>query len=282
MVAAKPESYWDGFARAFANLGSPLRPCSPDIQFLEDSIGRWAQQHRVGTLHGTMLGVTPELAKMRWPNGSQILAVDKSMPMAQMAWPGDLPETRAVVCGNWLSLPRRSSSCHVVAGDGSINCLRFPEEFRTLSNSVARVLTDDGLLLLRCYLQTETPEDPDAVYGDLCSGAVQSFHAFKLRLLMAVQKDATEGVALRNVWESWVARNLHREDLYSRYGRPAVETIEYYRDSLTVYSFPTLRELRQVLMPVFEEVRLLTPDYEMGDRCPTLVLTPWRNRRPSA
>jgi SAM-dependent methyltransferase len=280
MVAAKSPSYWDGFAQAFANLGSPLRPAVADIQFLEDTIAAWASNHQVPRLCGTMLGVTPELAKMHWPEGSQLLAVDKSMPMAKTAWPGNLPGRRAVVCGNWLALPRGAASCHVVAGDGSINCLRYPDEFLTLGESVARVLTEDGILVLRCYLQSNTPEDPADVYSDLLTGAVQSFHAFKLRLLMATQKSVGEGVALRDVWASWEKRNLDRAGLFVRYDRPAVETIEYYRNSSTVYAFPTLAELRQVLHPVFEELRLLTPDYELGDRCPTLVLKPWRNRVP--
>src|SRR5215211_3787901 len=108
MVATEPKTYWDGFAQAFANLGSPLRPVEPDIEFLQTTIAAWAQTNQVDRLRGTILGVTPELARMQWPDGSQVLAVDKSMPMAKTSWPGNLPDRRAVVCGNWLALPRQA------------------------------------------------------------------------------------------------------------------------------------------------------------------------------
>ena len=199
MSSVIPKSYWDGFARSYRNLGPPLRPSDIDVQFLEDEVAAWALAHPVERLQGTVFGVTPELARMRWPPGSWVLGVDSSFAMAQAVWPGDVPESRGVVCGNWVSLTRRDGSCHIVVGDGSIHCLRYPDGFRALADSVERVLADDGVLILRCYVQSDLREDPDDVYADLCSGSVRSFHAFKLRLLMAMQESADSGIAVRRV-----------------------------------------------------------------------------------
>ena len=55
-------------------------------------------------------------------------------------------------------------------------------------------------------------------------------------------------------------------------------TVEVYRGSPAVYSFPTLAELRAELAADFEELSCHVPGYELGERCPTLVLSPRPHR----
>lgn len=243
---------------------------------MQRAITGWAALHPGECLDALLLGVTPEIAEMQWPEHSSLTAVDKSLPMVSRVWPGNVPGRRSVVCGNWLTLPRRESSCHIAAGDGSFNCLAYPLEFRAVAEGIAAALHEGGILILRCYLQNDVPESPEQVYADLSRGAIGSFHALKLRLLMALQKNLQEGVAVRDAYRSWTARHLDPESLPSGQGwqNSAIETIEYYKDSGTVYAFPTLVGMRALLGEFFEEVSLFTPSYELGDRCPTLVLRP--------
>jgi hypothetical protein len=70
-----------------------------------------------------------------------------------------------------------------------------------------------------------------------------------------------------------VTANVDPGTLPRRAGWTAAEvaTIDYYKDSSTVYAFPTLDELRAELADKFRELSLLTPGHPMGSRCPILV-----------
>lgn len=240
---------------------------------MEQVVRDWAVQHRPERLQALLLGATPEVASMRWPEGTFVMGMDISLPMAKMVWPGDVPGSRGIVCGNWLDTPRRDQSCDAVIGDGSVNCLKYPEGFEALARTVARVLRPNGLLVLRCYLQSPVRETAEAVYGAALSGSISSFHAFKLRLLMALQTNLHKGVAVDDVYRSWVKRKIRLQALPKGPGweLPAIKTIDFYKDSTTVYAFPTIAELRRALLPCLEEVTQLTPTHDMADRCPLLV-----------
>jgi hypothetical protein len=101
---------------------------------------------------------------------------------------------------------------------------------------------------------------------------IDSFHAFKLRLLMALQPAAREGVAVNDV-HRWVTANVDAVSLPRRSGWTSAEiaTIDYYKDSPTVYTVLTLAELRMEMADKFRELSLLTPGHPMGPHCPILV-----------
>jgi hypothetical protein len=213
---------------------------------------------------------------MRWPEASFLMAVDQSLPMAQAVWPGNVPDRRWAVCGDWLALPQRDSSCKVVIGDGSVNSLRYPDGLRALAEKIQGVLRDDGILVLRCFVQSATKELPEQIFSDMLQSKIQSFHHFKFRLLMAMQPSTEKGVALHEVYRKWAKSNIDQQRLMSRTGweKCAIETIEVYRDQEMIYTFPTLAELRAVLLEFFDEVSVSMPAYHLGERCPRLVLTP--------
>ena len=71
------------------------------------------------------LGVTPELAAARWPQGSELLAVDASAAMIEQAWrPRDDMRASAVL-GNWNALPLAEGAADLVIGDASLNSGRL-------------------------------------------------------------------------------------------------------------------------------------------------------------
>jgi hypothetical protein len=280
LVPVCSRSYWDEFAESFAALGPPLRPSSEDIRAFEEAVANWTAGHPHDCLRALLLGVTPELARMRWPQASSLIAVDNSVAMAQSVWPGNVAKKRWAVCGDWLALPRPESSCHVVVGDGSINCLRYPDGFRALAKSVREVLSDNGILALRCYVQPATQEHPDEVFADIFRATIPSFHHFKFRLLMAMQCCSEQGIAVNDVYRKWTSCQFDQDLLIARAGweRPAIRTIDFYRDKETVHTFPTLDELRSVLLDFFDEVSCSIPSYHLGERCPLLVLKPKTSR----
>jgi SAM-dependent methyltransferase len=270
--------FWSRLAHSYANLEPPLRPSSADIDCMERAVACWAARHPQRRCQAVLLGVTPQIAEMKWPRGSSLIAADLSMPMVQGVWPGDLPNKRAACQANWLALPLRDSSRDVVIGDGSFSCVRYPHDCRALAAETNRVVREDGILVLRCYIQSARPERKEDVFEDLFRSAIPSFHWFKLRLLMAMQENAERGVAVDEVYRYWASRNIDESALSARTGWDAavIRTIELYRGSDTVHSFPTMVELQSALSEFFEEIALSIPAHPMGDRCPILVARPRR------
>jgi SAM-dependent methyltransferase len=279
-AAINPRSYWYDLAKSYSALGSPLKPCPEDIAAMEMPTFELAARNGHERVRALLLGVTPAIAEMRLPEGSSLLAVDTSVAMAQAVWPGDIPDRRWAVCGNWLDLPLRQGSCHLVFGDGSLNCLRYPGDFRSVAATISHVLSDHGVFVLRCYVRPDKREAPEDIFTEALSGRIPSFHHFKFRLLMAMQPSAGQGVAVKEVYDLWAKRNLERQlmNCHAGWMKKDVDTIQLYHDSYTVHTFPTMAEWREVLSEFFDEVSVSTPKYDTGDRCPTLVMRPRRIR----
>jgi hypothetical protein len=271
-------SYWDDIATSFAVLGPPLKPSPEDIQSAEKAVADWSSSHPGEMLRALLLGVTPEIANMRWPHASTLMAVDNSLGMAKTVWPGNILSTRWVVCGNWFALPRPQSSCEVVIGDGSMNCVRYPDGFRALAQNICQVLRHDGVLHLRCYVQPAAKELPEEIFSDLFEARIPSINHFKFRLSMAMQSSTEQGISVHDVYEKWVGSGVDRECLIARTGweMRAFQSIEMYRGQDAVHTFPTLTELRSVLHEFFDEAAMSSPAYLLGERCPSFVL---RKRR---
>jgi hypothetical protein len=269
-------SYWSRFARSFGSLGPPLRPCREDLEVVLGAVAEATVRRRGRPLRALLLGVTPELAAMTWAEQCTLLAADGCLPMLQAVWPGDVPQRRWAICADWRKLPLYPSSLDVVAGDGSANCLRYPDGLRVMASGLRDLIAYGGRLVLRCYLQRELPETPEEVFGDVNNPALPSFHHFKFRLLMAMQADATRGVRVNEVYRAWRAHLNNGASVHLRPGWEArdVETIEFYRDADTIHTFPTLDQFRMVLDEFFDEIAIHTPRYTLGERCPTLVLSP--------
>ncbi len=266
--------YWASLAKAYESLGPPLRPAREDVAQLEAVAAGLAAKNAGARVRVLMLGVTRDLAAACWPASALVLAVDSSTAMVAGVWPSDIPGRRLAVCGDWLRLPCRESGFHLAVGDGSANCVRYPGALQTVARALRGALCPNGIAALRCYVQPDEQESPDAVLEEMYRGAIPTFCHLKFRLLMALQPSARQGVAVADVYRFWASRSVD----VSRTGWPAreVETIELYKDKDTVHTFPTMTEFREVFSECFEEVSVLTPSYSLGERCPTLVLRPRR------
>jgi SAM-dependent methyltransferase len=264
-------------------LESPLRPSEEDVHAMQQVAMRHAALRPAGPFRALMLGVTPDLAKMHWPDNTRLLAVDHTFAMVKAVWPGDIAGVRHAICSDWLAMPLADSSYSLVIGDGAMSCVRYPEGLRNLAAAVARVLRSDGLLLLRCYVQPRQKEDLGRVLVGLSNGENTSFHHFKFRLLMALQEDARQGVAVADVYRCWARSGIDPERLASSTGwnLATIRTLDLYRDSTTVHTFPTLAECRSVLREYFDEVSCSFATYPLAERCPMLVLKPVLNAQAS-
>jgi hypothetical protein len=106
---------------------------------------------------------------------------------------------------------------------------------------------------------------------------VSSLNVLKLRLGMAMQEDIEAGTQLRRVWEKIHQFEPDFPRLAARVGWPLDQllAINTYRDCPAKYCFLSVADVCRLLCEgpggfAVESVRV--PSYELGDRCPTLVL----------
>jgi SAM-dependent methyltransferase len=180
------------------------------------------------------------------------------------------------VQADWRSLPARDAAYDLAVGDGSFNCLPYPDGIRAAALAVKRALGPDGLLVMRLYVRPDPCESAEELVQELHAKRVETFHQFKFRLLMAIQQSAEDGIMVSDVHRYWHALGLPVDSLPATPGwsPEAVQTIEAYRGSSTVHVFPSLREWRAVLCDLFEEIAVSPASYALGDRCPLIALRP--------
>lgn len=285
--SAASEGLWDRQVAAWNLLGAPLRPTAEDIAQYARSVQQWSHQH--GPPRGLILGVTPELAGLDWPEGADVVAVDRSQVMLQQVWPGFPERGRGGICGDWSDLPLAECSRDLALGDGPFTQLAYPEDYRRVLGSLHRALSKNGVATIRFFIKPDETESPEQVLTDLHAGRIGNFHALKWRLAMALQANVRHGIQLGTIWNYW-AKAVNAEEIAQRFNwsPQVIATIDNYRGLTSRYSFPTLTELRRVLSPEFVETHCHVPQYELGERCPILTLRtarftppPQRNGRSS-
>ena len=274
-MTAYPQ-YWSVYPQLRQHVGSPLCPAPDDVRLMEALVKQVSRTTNGGSLHAVLLGVTPDLARMSWPTETRLLALDHSWEMVQMVFPRDELSMQAIaVHGDWRALPVTDAKVDVVVGDGCYSQLENAASYQEVSAEVSRVLRQGGTFVMRFFVRPDPAESPAKVFADLAQGRIGNFHILKLRLAMALNARVDTGVRLGDIWEVWNAERLDAEILSQRFNWPraSISTIDAYRDSDTRYTFPTLPELRSRLAEHFAELACHVPHYELGERCPTLLMT---------
>lgn len=264
-------SHWEQHALNWRHVGLPLRPTGQDVRIMESLLAAHLDQ----AARVLLLGVTPELARLRWPDRTHLLAVDRSAGMIQRVWPGDaLALDAQVIRGDWNALPLSDGCRDTVIGDGFYTPLAYPSDYRRLGRELARVLRPGGLYLIRAFVRPDAAESLEAIEADLLAGRIGTVHALKWRLAMLLHDDLATGVRLDAVWRLWddLRAQPAVADRLRQWPAEEVATLEAYRGAPGRYTFPTLTELRAALAPDFTELDCRLPDYELGDRCPILLL----------
>lgn len=273
-VASEP-SHWDAYAARFRLVGQPLRPGPTDVAHVRDTVRRLLPRDTTNR-RALLLGVTAELAQIDWDPPLRLCAVDQSASMIRGLWPGDT-EARQAQLGDWLALSAPPGGFVLALGDGVLTLFDYPAGYVRLSAVLKRSLAPHGLLCLRSFCRPQQSENVADVFDALWAGRIGNFHVFKWRLAMALQGDATRGVRLADIWDTFEAHTSVPR-LAERTGFPIAEvgTIEGYRGVQDRYSFSTEREAVDVFSPELELLETWHPDYELGDRCPHLTF----RRRP--
>lgn len=266
--------HWNQHAQQWQHVGSPLRPDPLDIEFLEDFL---ANCELPTPLRAVLLGVTPEIASMQWPQGTTLTAIDRNQAMIDQVWPHDrLLVSATAMSGDWRAVPCTNRSVDCVVGDGCFTLLPYPDGYDECLREIHRILKPDGYFLIRHFIRPELPESLDLVFSDLLNGKIGNFHIFKWRLAMALHSNLEEGVCVDQIWQAWNNRQISPQDLSAQLNWPlaSIQTINNYRGVETRYRFPTLTEIKDESERYFKVIDCKFMQYELADCCPTLILRP--------
>ena len=265
---------WIGLANCWRNVATPLRPDRTDAAWAQEVIDTVAA--RAPAPDVLLLGVTPELARLRFPPAARLLAVDSSPEMIRRVWPAPDSCTALAVCGRWQALPVRAGSIDLVLADGSFCVVPDVTAIRAVLSRVATAMRVGAGLSVRTFVRPDEPESLDRVVDELRAGRVGSVHVAKWRVAMALQGRG-ESVALVDVWRVFerLLPGLRQIATSTGWSADALATLEAYRGSSSRLSFPTLAETRALFGQHFEECSCRMPAYELGERCPTFL---WRRR----
>jgi SAM-dependent methyltransferase len=270
------DTTWRLVARVYHSYGPPFRPSAADLAVIATSLGRWAERPDRMAANVLLLGVTPDIATLVLPYIGTLTAVDSSSAMIEAVWPGDVPNKRHAICADWQELPTIGRQFDAVVGDGVVNLVPYPSGLRSLMRAVKQVLAHDGQFIVRCFVQPRHREDPAFVVSELFRGSIASFSQFELRLLMAAQLEGKNGMTLDEACTAWLQHTADAGMLTPRteWDAQAAETIDRWRGSGFLMAFPTIDDLRTLVNEQFQEVAISYPSYDLGERCPTLVLRP--------
>ncbi len=271
--AAVMAEFWEKISLHWDDRTPPARPAPEDTAILESFVGEALGETHGAAPRALVLGVTPEVATMRWPGGTRVLALDSSRAMIRNVWPARAVAHGAAICGEWSAMPLRPGTCDAVVGDASLGIQAYPGAFFAVLAEVRRVLRDGGVLAMRVFTRPEKPEPVAAVFDDLRAGRIRNLDFFRWRLAAALHGDRASGAVQGAMWDAWEANVPDPEALIRSLGWPpsSLPVMANARGSRVAMIFPTLSELRADLAADFEEIACEAPAYQDGERYPTFA-----------
>lgn len=266
------QGQWNGIAGRWDMHGPPLRPSPKDVALYQQAVNDIAPRP---TNRALILGVTPELYGLRWPDGVVLKALDRSSEMIDTVWPGNPDQA---ILGDWGASVFEPASLDFVVCDGGLHLLDYPAGQTALADELANVVLPGGHVVFRLFLPPERRESPDQVLAELITGKIRDMNCLKLRLGHAMCGSPEEGVKLGDVWQFLHAHLGDRDAFFTQLGwdHRRVAVIDLYRDSPARYHFADLETVKAVFgadrHAPFEVVDIQAPDQLMGDQCVHLRL----------
>ena len=277
--AARSGTYdgrWEALSLYWHHVQPPQRPSREDIDVLQRLVVESVSFTQTPFPRALMLGVTPEIATIRWPTATQLLALDSSPGMIRNVWPAREVPGGVAGLADWGAMPVRDAAYDFAVGDGFLTSVPYPDGFRAVVAELRRVLKETGTFVMREFARPETREPLDTIFRDMREGRIVDPGSFTWRLAMALHGDLESGCRVGEVCDAWHDNVPEPLELMRSLGWPldALSWLESYRGTQDRMWFPTLNEVRTVFSRDFEQVECLFPGYADGERYPTVVFKP--------
>ena len=267
------QSPWDDHSSHWDNIEPPLRPSAEDLCIVQSELNNLARSRE--TVRALMLGVTRELTAISWPGNSSLIAVDSSLSMLMRRWIPPANIGADAIQGSWNNLPVPSESFDLVLADGSLSILPNATGLADVMHQISKALYPGGRIVTRVFVRSEVEDSVGNVVDAMQRRRFRSFHVFKWRLVMALHDSTDEGVVLSQVYDTVNDLIPNRVAFASdqRWSLESINTIDAYRGVSGQYYFPRASEFAELSASNFIEVNRHFPTYELGERCPTFVLS---------
>ena len=192
--------------------------------------------------------------------------------MIDEVWPG--PKECAVQ-GDWLQMPFPPASRDLALCDGGPILLEYPTAHRALVDQLHRLLVPGGRVIFRAFVPPAKRESKQIVFDDLAQGRIANLNILKMRLGMAMQPSADEGVAIDDVLHAVESVDNDLARLAQRLGWTwdHMRVIEVYRDSPARYHFVSEEQLTRLFCHDgrFALVGRWHGTYPLAERCPIIA-----------
>jgi SAM-dependent methyltransferase len=278
MATSSPASNdWSKSALGLGLARPPWTPCPEDGDLLLEALSPYVKNGEAVSLVA-LLGVTPALTQLSWPDGVRLLAVEASPAIVRSQWRAHPSVPSAVICAKWQALPLPDNSAAAVAGDGSLNALpyaAYPDLFR----EVARVLAPGSAFILRCFVRPDTRGDVEEITREVAKRAFPNSAPFRLGLCMMLC-EGDGSLLLGTLLERFNALFPDRTKLASMAGWPIdeVHRFDMDRGSTIQLTFPSLSELAAYAEPLFAIREVRHGSYNLAELCPTITFVPSQTR----
>lgn len=272
--------HWDRMSAYWRHVGPPLRPSAADLAIYQRVVDD-ATASVVPPLRALVLGVTPELYGLGWPQDVRLRALDGSARMIAAVWPG---ASGTALTGSWTAMPFADATFDLLLCDGGFGLLDHPAGQARLLDEAHRVLAPGGLFAVRLFAPQGRTGTMADILSDLDRGVIASLDALKLRLWGALQRNVVDGVRPREVVACILDACGAWDRLAQRQGWPVehVRALELHRASDACYHLIDAEDL--VRMACAEADGFIAagthrPAQAFGDCCPIVVLRRGENIR---
>lgn len=256
-------------------MQAPLRPSAGNLAAFQAVIDDWRAAHPGQSPRGLILGATPELWELDWPDRNRVSMVDPDPERVHQIWPG--PEASRWVA-RWVTIGPSDGLFDIVLCDAGLQTLAYPNVQANLRRHLAAVMQKGSLLALRLIAPPAQRETTVGVAGELWAGNIADMSQLLIRLSHSLQQSPTVGVRDSAVWLKFCSLCKDWDLLLARTGW-SPETIaiaERYRFSPVNQYFVSPGEVLGVFASAegapFEMVRLVTGGGPMAAQCPVMTL----------
>ena len=268
--------FWLQMIESIKSMGSPMRPEAAEIAFIESHIETCQAASNHTNARALLLGVTREVTMMRWPDEVFLEAVDRSQPMIDAFWAGDVPGHRKLTVNDWWNLDDSNGRYRYAIGDGVFNIQPYPEGYEGLAEHLHGIMDPGGLGFFRVFSRPEGDWSEGNFLEQYRAGAYHTFQELRFCFAIARQASVELGAELNipMVIDALAHHGISESELrklpdFRSVAEPMLN--QDHAHTLKLH-YPSREEFTEAVDPWFEVRDVGFGDHPLANLCPTYCL----------